>query len=234
MCRQRFEREAKAVSSLNHPHICMLYDIGRQDGIDFIVMEYVEGVTLAARLEKGPLPTVEVLEYGIQLASARQSTPKRRDPSGHQARQHRPDEIWRQAARFRPGESCTATGRGSHADESPGGLTIQDVARDGRWLTNRVDYRDGRLSFDGGQVLARGPEGKYFIYPIAGREPRPVPGLTEADVLAQWSADGRSGLVYRRSEIPCRVEQVDLATGRRTLFKEFAPADHTGLLSLRH
>src|SRR5664279_2171037 len=68
--RQRFEREAKAVSSLNHPHICTLYDIGRQDGVDFIVMEYVEGVTLAARLEKGPLPTAEVLEYGIQLASA--------------------------------------------------------------------------------------------------------------------------------------------------------------------
>src|SRR5208282_3366226 len=47
-----------------------LYDIGRQDGVDFIVMEYVEGVTLGVRLEKGPLPTAEVLEYGIQLASA--------------------------------------------------------------------------------------------------------------------------------------------------------------------
>jgi len=70
MRRQRFEREAKAVSSLNHPHICTLYDIGRQDGVDFIVMEYVEGATLGARLEKGPLPTAEVLEYGIQLASA--------------------------------------------------------------------------------------------------------------------------------------------------------------------
>src|SRR5450755_1185578 len=70
MRRQRFEREAKAVSSLNHPHICTLYDIGRQDGIDFIVMEYVEGVTLAARLGKGPVPTAEVLEYGIQIASA--------------------------------------------------------------------------------------------------------------------------------------------------------------------
>ena len=68
--RQRFEREAKAISSLNHPHICTLYDIGRQDGVDFIVMEYVEGVTLAARLEKGPLPTAEVLEYAIQLSSA--------------------------------------------------------------------------------------------------------------------------------------------------------------------
>jgi len=50
--RQRFEREAKAVSSLNHPHICTLYDIGRQDGVDFIVMEYVEGVTLAERWKR--------------------------------------------------------------------------------------------------------------------------------------------------------------------------------------
>jgi serine/threonine protein kinase len=54
--RQRFEREAKAISSLNHPHICTLHDIGRQDDIDFIVMEYLEGETLAARLEKGALP----------------------------------------------------------------------------------------------------------------------------------------------------------------------------------
>ncbi len=93
--------------------------------------------------------------------------------------------------------------------------------------------RDGWLSSDGKLVLARGPEGKYFVYPIAGGEPQPVPGLTEADVLAQWSADGRSVLVYRRAEIPCRLERVDLATGRRTLFKEFAPADRTGLLSMR-
>src|ERR1700690_1077429 len=53
MRRQRFEREAKAISSLNHPHICTLYDIGRQDAVDFIVMEYVEGETLPGRLAKG-------------------------------------------------------------------------------------------------------------------------------------------------------------------------------------
>jgi hypothetical protein len=93
--------------------------------------------------------------------------------------------------------------------------------------------RDGRLSADGTLLLARDGEGKYFIYPIAGGEPRPVPGLTDTDVLAQWSADGRSVLVYRRAEIPCRLERVDLVTGRRTLFKEFAPADRTGLLSMR-
>ncbi len=55
--RQRFEREAKTISSLNHPHICTLYDIGQQDGTDFPVMEYLEGETLAARLTKGLLPT---------------------------------------------------------------------------------------------------------------------------------------------------------------------------------
>src|ERR1700731_4492824 len=59
--RERFEREAKAISSLNHPHICTLYDVGHQDGIDYLVMEYLEGQTLAARIEKGPLPTPELL-----------------------------------------------------------------------------------------------------------------------------------------------------------------------------
>src|SRR3954470_5147178 len=54
--RLRLEREARAVSSLNHPHICTLFDVGEQDGIDFLVLEYLEGETLASRLEKGPLP----------------------------------------------------------------------------------------------------------------------------------------------------------------------------------
>src|SRR2546425_1102738 len=53
--RQRFEREARAVSNLSHPHICVLHDVGHQDGIDFLVMECLEGETLAARLSKGPL-----------------------------------------------------------------------------------------------------------------------------------------------------------------------------------
>jgi Tol biopolymer transport system component len=68
--KQRFEREAKTISSLNHPHICVLYDIGHQDGVDFLVMECVEGETLAKRLEKGPLPLEQVLKYGAQIADA--------------------------------------------------------------------------------------------------------------------------------------------------------------------
>src|SRR5262247_1280196 len=54
--RERFEREARAVSALSHPHICVLHDIGSQDGIDFLVMEFLEGESLAQRLERGPLP----------------------------------------------------------------------------------------------------------------------------------------------------------------------------------
>src|SRR6201993_2358570 len=66
----RFQREAKIISSLNHPHICTLHDIGSQDGVEYLVMECVEGETLAKRLEKGPLPINQVLKYGAQIADA--------------------------------------------------------------------------------------------------------------------------------------------------------------------
>ncbi len=68
--KQRFEREAKTISSLNHPHICVLYDVGHQDGTDYLVMECLEGETLAKRLEKGPLPLDQVLKFGGQIADA--------------------------------------------------------------------------------------------------------------------------------------------------------------------
>jgi Tol biopolymer transport system component/tRNA A-37 threonylcarbamoyl transferase component Bud32 len=66
--KQRFEREAKLISSLQHPHICTLHDVGSQDGVDFLVMEYLEGETLAQRLTKGPLPLDQVLKFGAQIA----------------------------------------------------------------------------------------------------------------------------------------------------------------------
>ena len=66
----RFEREAKAISSLNHPHICTLHDVGHQDGSDYLVMELLEGETLADRLQKGALPLKQALEYGMQIAGA--------------------------------------------------------------------------------------------------------------------------------------------------------------------
>ena len=66
--KQRFEREARTISSLNHPNICVLHDIGSQDDVAYLVMECVEGETLAKRLEKGPLPLEQVLKYGAQIA----------------------------------------------------------------------------------------------------------------------------------------------------------------------
>jgi Tol biopolymer transport system component len=68
--RERFEREARTISQLNHPHICTVYDFGEQDGTGYLVMELVEGETLAARIARGPLPLADVLRYGIQIAEA--------------------------------------------------------------------------------------------------------------------------------------------------------------------
>src|SRR5574339_1205912 len=64
--RSRFEREAKAISSLQHPHICTLFDVGREGETDFLVMELLEGESLADRIAKGPLPIEQVLHLGIQ------------------------------------------------------------------------------------------------------------------------------------------------------------------------
>jgi eukaryotic-like serine/threonine-protein kinase len=68
--RQRLEREARTISQLSHPHICMLHDVGHQDGTDYLVMEYLEGETLADRLGKGVLPVEQALKIGIEIAGA--------------------------------------------------------------------------------------------------------------------------------------------------------------------
>jgi Tol biopolymer transport system component len=65
--KQRFDREARSISSLAHPNICHLYDVGHQDGIDFLVMEFLEGETLASRIQKGPMPTEQVLKVGTEI-----------------------------------------------------------------------------------------------------------------------------------------------------------------------
>jgi hypothetical protein len=138
-------------------------------------------------------------------------------------------EHYSTARWFRDGKAVLISGN------EPGKGTrfyVQELESAPRTVTPE-GTRDGLLSTDGKSILARGTDGKYSIYPIAGGEPRPIPALMQADILAQWSADEKSALVYRLGEIPYRLERVDLATGRRLSFKEFAPADRTGLLSLR-
>src|SRR5258706_8700396 len=68
--RARFEREARAISSLNHPHICTLHDVGHESGTDYLVMELLEGESLADRIARGPLPLADVLRIGAQIADA--------------------------------------------------------------------------------------------------------------------------------------------------------------------
>ncbi len=68
--KERFEREARTISSLNHPNICILHDVGHQDGVDYLVMEYLAGETLASRLNKGALASDQVLKYGIEICEA--------------------------------------------------------------------------------------------------------------------------------------------------------------------
>src|SRR5687767_8148470 len=68
--RTRFEREARAAASLDHPNICALYDIGHDAGVEYLVLQYLDGETLAARLGRGPLPIAEALRYAVEIAGA--------------------------------------------------------------------------------------------------------------------------------------------------------------------
>jgi serine/threonine protein kinase len=81
---ERFQREARAISRLNHPHICALYDIGEERGEAFLVMEYVPGETLASRLERGPLRIEEVLRHGADIAEALDVAHGDAEPSSRQ------------------------------------------------------------------------------------------------------------------------------------------------------
>ena len=102
--KQRFEREARTISSLNHPHICVLHDVGSQDGTDYLVMEYVQGETLDSRLQKGPLPVKQALECGdTDLRRTGEGAPRRHRTSRSQARKHHADRIGRQVAGLWPG-----------------------------------------------------------------------------------------------------------------------------------
>jgi Tol biopolymer transport system component len=126
--RARFEREARTVSSLNHPHICVLHDVGRAPGAagsgdtDYLVMELVEGETLAARLEKGPLPMVETLRFGAQIADALD----RAHRAGVVHRDLKPGNVMltRAGAKLLDFGLARATGLAAATDSSGGATTL--------------------------------------------------------------------------------------------------------------
>ena len=103
--RARFEREARAVASLNHPHICVLHDIGNQDGIGYMVMEYIEGETLAARIAEGAASARSSAQVGhADRRRARPCASRRSNASRRETAEHHADAGWREGARLRIGE----------------------------------------------------------------------------------------------------------------------------------
>jgi serine/threonine protein kinase len=88
------------------------------------------------------------------------------------------------------------------------------------------------LSPDGQQVIGLGPDGKAYFYPVAGGEPRAVPGIEPGEQPIQWSAEGKAIYLYKPGDLPAKVYRLDLATGHRTLWKELMPSDSAGVSRL--
>jgi len=91
---------------------------------------------------------------------------------------------------------------------------------------------NGFVSPDGRLLLVQGSRDEYQLYPSAGGEPRPVSSLAPDDIVVRWTADGRGVLALRWSEVPARLERVDLETGRRDLIRRLAPPDLAGVLRI--
>jgi eukaryotic-like serine/threonine-protein kinase len=88
------------------------------------------------------------------------------------------------------------------------------------------------VSPDGRSFVALGPDKRIYLYPLGGGEPAPIPGFADLDIPAQWSADGQSLYVYRRGPPPARIFRLDIATGRKVLWKELVPADAGGIVDV--
>jgi Tol biopolymer transport system component len=109
---------------------------------------------------------------------------------------------------------------------------VQDVQGGTPRPVTSEGTREGLVSPDGAQLLVRGSGGQYQLYPSAGGEPGPVSALAPDDLVVRWTADGRGFLVSRASEVPARLERVDLATGRRDFVRRLAPPDLAGVVEI--
>jgi eukaryotic-like serine/threonine-protein kinase len=158
--RQRFDREARTISQLSHPNICALYDVGHQDGIDYLVIEYLDGETLTRRLEKGPLPIEQVLRYGIQIADALDKAHKQ----GIVHRDLKPDNIMIVSAKGREVVKVVDFGIAKAA----GGEKGQNVTKTGLVVGTPEYMSPEQLSGDG---VTSTPSPWCFT----GRSPIPCP-----------------------------------------------------------
>lgn len=127
--RQRLEREARSISQLSHPNICTVYDVGHQDGTDFVVMEYLEGETLEQRLLRGPIPLEPSIRYAIEIADALATAHKR----GIVHRDLKPANIMLTKA----GAKLMDFGLAKQADASPVGIALTEMTTQQGKLTEQ-------------------------------------------------------------------------------------------------
>ena len=131
--RERFNREARTISSLSHPHICSLFDVGHQDGVDYLVMEFLEGESLADRLARGPMPIDQVMRYGTQIADALDVAHKQ----GVVHRDLKPGNV----ILTKSGAKLLDFGLAkSLAEEVPGGSTVQRPLTEEGTVLGTVQY----------------------------------------------------------------------------------------------
>jgi Tol biopolymer transport system component len=111
---------------------------------------------------------------------------------------------------------------------------VQDLAGGRPRAVTPPGTSRGLISPDGTAILARASDGKFLIYPVTGGQPRPVVGADPNDSVIRWSRSGESILVYRRGEVPARIERLELSTGRRTLVRKLAPGSRAGVVGVRY
>ena len=240
--RERFEREARVVSSLNHPHICALYDVGHQEGVDYLVMELLEGQTLSERLASGPLPLEQTLQYAVQISGALDAAHRKgiihRDlkpanillarsggPSGLPtaklldfgiAKAVTPGAPWRSCRRrSRPKARCLAR----CSDMAPEQLEGREAdARSDLFAFGAVLYEmlTGRRAFPGesqSKVIAAVLDSEPP--PIATAQPLTPPALEYLVQDLPGKESGRALAERRRRQAAARVDRGEPANWRR-------------------
>lgn len=206
LARARFDREARAVAQLDHPNICALYDIGHDEGVDFLVMQYLDGETLASRLQRGRLSLPEALRYASQITHAIAAAHRR----GVTHRDLKPSNIMlvtgSGAAILLDFGLAKLTGQ-EPASDTPAETTTADLSGDGALL--------GTVRYMAPEVLDRRPAdarsdlyslGAVVYEMVTGR--RPFDGDTEARVIAAIMTEEAPRLKELRPEAPVELESL--------------------------
>ena len=226
-CASDSSAKHKTIASLNHPHICTLYDIGHQDGIDYLVMEYLEGETLAQRLLKGPLPMEQVLQYAIEIADALDKAHRKgithRDlkpgnimltKSGTKLLDFGLAKLKQEVAPATPDSQLPTMKRRHHSAKE------RSSARCNTWRRSRskareVDARTDIFAF--GAVVYEMATGKKAFEGKSFRQRDGADSGSRAAVDVLAAADDASGARPRREEMPGEGTRQTLADGQRCM-----------------